>query len=44
MVTGICIASVVLILVGVVTSAVSDLMLGTIFFNVAKLVKKPDAG
>lgn len=43
MVTGICIASVVLIIVGVVTSAISDLMLGTIFFNVAKLVREPDS-
>lgn len=41
--TGICIASVVLIFVGVVVSAVSDLMLGTIFFSVAKLVREPDS-
>ena len=41
-VTGVCIASVVLIPVGVVVSAVSDVMLGTIFFGEAKLVKKPD--
>lgn len=40
--TGICIASVVLLIVGVVVSAVSDLMLGTIFFNIAKLVEKPE--
>ena len=39
MLTGICVASVVLIIVGVVVSAISDLMLGTIFFNVAKMVK-----
>lgn len=38
--TGICIASVILILVGVLISAISDLMLGTIFFNMAKLVKE----
>lgn len=36
MLTGVCIASVVLIVVGVVVSALSDLMLGTIFFHVAK--------
>jgi len=41
MATGICLASVVLLIFGVVVSAVSDLMLGTIFFNVAKLVKEP---
>ncbi len=41
MITGICIASVVLILVGVVISAISDLMLGTIFFSVAKLTREP---
>jgi hypothetical protein len=44
MVTGVCIASVVLILVGVVTSAISDLMLGTIFFNIAKQVREPEEG
>ena len=37
--TGLCIASIVLILVGVVVSAISDLMLATIFFNVAKQLK-----
>lgn len=42
MATGICIASVILIIVGVVVSAVSDLMLGTIFFSVAKLMREPD--
>lgn len=42
MLTGICVASLVFILVGVVVSALSDLMLGTIFFNVAKLTGKPD--
>lgn len=36
MATGICIASVVLILVGILISAIADLMLGTIFFNMAK--------
>jgi len=35
-VTGVCVASIVLILPGVVVSAISDLMLGTIFFNVSK--------
>lgn len=40
--TGICIASVVLIIVGVVVSAISDLMLGTIFFHVSKSMKQPD--
>ena len=38
--TGICEASLVLILVGVVVSAVGDLMLGTIFFNVSKQLKQ----
>lgn len=42
MVTGVFIASVVLIVVGIVTSAVSDLLLGTIFFNIAKQVKEPE--
>lgn len=42
MATGICIASLVLMLVGVVVSAISDLMLATIFFNMAKLAR--DAG
>jgi len=40
--TGICIASVVLILFGVVVIAISDLMLGTIFFNVAKQVRESE--
>lgn len=35
MATGVCIASLILILVGMVLSAVSDLMLGTIFFYMA---------
>jgi len=39
--TGICIASVVFIIVAVVVSAISDLMIGTIFFNVAMLKRKP---
>ena len=39
MATGICVASIVLILVGVVVSAISDLMLATIFFNIAKQLK-----
>ena len=39
MATGVCIASIVLIIVGVVASAVSDLMLATIFFNVSNLLK-----
>lgn len=40
MATGICIASIVLILVGVVVSAISDLMLATIFFNVSRQLKE----
>jgi hypothetical protein len=36
MATGICVASIVLILAGVVVSAISDLMLATLFFNVSK--------
>lgn len=40
MVTGIALASVVLIPVSILTSAISDLMLGTIFFNMAKLAKE----
>lgn len=39
MATGACIASIVLLLVGVVVSAISDLMLATIFFNVSKQLK-----
>ena len=42
MATGICIASVVLLIVGVVISAISDLMLGTIFFNIAKQLKESE--
>ena len=40
-ITGIFIASVVFLIFGVVTSAISDLMLGTIFFSVAKLAREP---
>jgi hypothetical protein len=40
MATGICVASIVLILVGVAVSAISDLMLATIFFNVSKQMKE----
>jgi hypothetical protein len=40
MATGVCVASLVLILVGVVLSAMSDLMLATIFFNIAKELKE----
>lgn len=42
--TGICLASVVLVLVGVVTSAISDLILGTLFFNLAKHLNLPESG
>jgi hypothetical protein len=41
MVTGIMIASVVLIPAGVLVSAITDLMLGTIFFNVARQTEEP---
>ncbi len=40
--TGICEASVVLVLAGVVVSAISDLMLATIFFNVLTCLKTAD--
>jgi len=40
MLTGVCVASIVLILVGVVASAISDLMLATIFFNASKQLKE----
>lgn len=43
MATGVCVASVVLIVVGVLISAISDLMLGTIFFHIAKLAREPDS-
>lgn len=42
--TGICIASVVLILVGIFISALADLMLGTIFLNLARLETAEDKG
>jgi hypothetical protein len=40
--TGVCVASIVLIIVGVVVSAVSDLMLATIFFNASKQLKEAE--
>lgn len=40
MATGLCVASVVLLVVGVVASAITDLMLGTIFFHIARLVRE----
>jgi len=43
MATGVCIASVVLVIAGVVVSSISDLMLGTIFFHLAKLVREQDS-
>jgi hypothetical protein len=44
MATGVCLASVVLILVGIALSALSDLLLGTIFFHMArKLSGLPDS-
>lgn len=43
MATGICIASVVLLIFGVVVSAISDLMLGTIFFSLAKQAGEAEA-
>jgi hypothetical protein len=39
MATGILMATIILIPVGIVVSAISDLMLGTIFFNMGKLVR-----
>lgn len=42
MVTGVCVASIVLILVGVVVSAISDLMLATIFFSISKQLKEAE--
>lgn len=44
MLTGICVASVVLIFVGVVVSAIADLMIGTIFLNAAKMVRSVETG
>jgi hypothetical protein len=40
-VTGICLASLLLIPVGIITSAVGDVMLGTIFFQVARRLSPP---
>jgi hypothetical protein len=40
MATGLCIASIVLVLPGVLLSAVTDLMLATIFFKIAKELKE----
>jgi hypothetical protein len=42
MTTGVCVASIVLIVVGVVVSAISDLMLATILLNVAKQLKEAE--
>jgi len=42
MATGIMLVSVVLIPLAIVISAVSDLMLGTIFFNLSRLAEKDD--
>jgi hypothetical protein len=42
MLTGLCVASVVLIIVGVAVSAIADLMLGTIFLNMAKQVREAE--
>lgn len=44
MATGVCVASVVLLIAGIVVSSISDLMLGTIFFHIARLVRRPDSG
>ena len=43
MATGLCVASLLLILVGVVLSAISDLMLATIFFNIANELKAAES-
>jgi hypothetical protein len=43
MATGICVASVILMPLGILASAISDLMLGTIFFNMASLVTAQQA-
>ncbi|MDO9069873.1 MAG: hypothetical protein Q7W05_15650 [Deltaproteobacteria bacterium] len=40
MATGILLASIILIPIGILASAISDLMLGTIFFNISKSLKK----
>lgn len=44
MATGVLIALIILIVVGVVVSSISDVMLGTIFFHMAKLAREPDSG
>jgi len=44
MATGIMIASVVMLPVGILLSAIADLMLGTIFFNVARELRCPQSG
>ena len=43
MATGILIASIILIPVGVLVSAISDLMLGTIFLNLSRVVKNRES-
>lgn len=43
MATGVLLASVVLIPAGILVSAISDLMLGTIFFNIARLATVADS-
>lgn len=43
MATGIMLASVLLIPLGIVISAISDLMLGTIFFNISRLAMEDDS-
>ena len=40
MATGLCIASVILVLPGILLSAISDLMLATIFFEIARELKE----
>lgn len=44
MATGILLASILLIPLGIVVSAISDLMLGTIFLNVSRLVRDDNYG
>jgi ABC-type uncharacterized transport system permease subunit len=44
MATGILLASIVLIPLGIVVSAISDLMLGTIFLDMSKLISDDDSG
>jgi len=43
MATGVCIASVLLLYVGVVVSAITDLMLGTIFFHIARMAREANS-